>query len=296
MKFSLPTAVTRTAAMTMLKAKKNSPTLLFGAGITLGVGTVVSACRATLKLESVLIDTKSKLDIARTLEHAEYSEKDRSKDLTLIYIQTAAKFTRLYAPAIVLGVASVACLTQSHRIQRQRIAGLTAAYAVLDRSFKEYRQRVTDEFGEKKDRELRFGTDEVTKTVEGKNGKKTVKTKVIGSTGSMYARFFSDNNPNWSPQPEYNVAFLRSQQNFANDRLRTKGHLMLSDVYDSLGMERTPASTQVGWLWNKGNGDQYVDFGIWTDASMSAFLDFATGRENGIWLDFNVDGVIWKEI
>lgn len=283
--------------MTVLKTKKNSPTLLFGAGLVLGVATVVSSCKATLKLEGVLEEAGKNLETARTLEHSEYSENDRQKDVALIYVQTAAKVTKLYSPAIVFGVASVAALTGSHRILNSRNAALSAAYAAVDKAFSEYRQRVTEEYGETKDRELRYGTDAKTVTVEDKNGPKKKLSKVAGDgKRSMYARIFDEHNQNWNPQPEYNVAFLRLQQNYANDRLRARGHLFLNEVYDLLGMDHTPAGSQVGWLWNKGSGDDFVDFGIWADKSMRGTLDFLTGLENAIVLDFNVDGVIWDRI
>lgn len=297
MNLSLPNSVTRAVAMTVLKTKKNSPTILFGAGIALGVATVVSSCKATLKLEALLDETKSNLEVAQTLDHADYSEKDRQRDVAVIYVQTAARVTKLYGPALILGTLSVAALTGSHRILNSRNAALTAAYTAIDKAFSEYRQRVTDEFGETKDRELRYGSDLKTVVIEDKNGPKKKSLKVAGEgSRSMYARIFDEHNQNWSPQPEYNIAFLRLQQNYANDRLRARGHLFLNEVYDLLGMDHTPAGSQVGWLWNKGSGDDFVDFGIWTDKSMRGTIDFLTGLENAVVLDFNVDGVIWERI
>jgi hypothetical protein len=89
------------------------------------------------------------------------------------------------------------------------------------------------------------------------------------------------------------------QQNFANDRLRAKGHLLLNDVYDSLGLPRTAAGCVVGWV-KGGNGqttagDGYVDFGLF-DPETQEIRDFFRGDNGALWLDFNVDGEVYKLI
>lgn len=302
MKFKLPDSVTRTVARQILVTKKHSPTILFVGGVV-GVGaTVVTACRATLKLEEVLDDAQADRDRAKSvleLKRDDYTESDYKKDMTVLYVRHAVKVTKLYAPSVALGVLSIAALTGAHKIQRTRIAGLTAAYTALDKGFRDYRGRVVAEYGEEKDRELRHGVGEKTVVVEDKNGpkKKTVKTFGDGG-GSPYAKFFDNQNINWNPQSEYNHLFLSAQQKYANDRLRANGHLFLNEIYESLGFEHTKAGAVTGWIWEPdgGIGDNYVDFGIWDDRSMERFHDFIVGREDGIWLDFNVDGVIYDKI
>lgn len=305
MKINLPDSVSRKVAMTVLKTKKHSPTILFTAGLV-GMGaTVVTACRSTLKLEGVLDRAQDDMETSKRLyaetvqgTRSDYSEHDHKQDMLHIYIRTGFRVAKLYAPSVVLGGLSVAALTGSHKILTTRNAGLTAAYAALDKGFKEYRARVVDEYGEDKDREFRFGTDERTVTVEGKNGpKKTVQKKASqGSGKSIYARFFDENNKNWDQgNPEYRLAFIKLQQNWLNDRLRARGHVFLNEAYEALGFEHTPAGSQVGWLWG-GNGDDYIDFGMWADKNMEGTLSFMNGWESGVWLDFNVDGEIWKDI
>lgn len=300
MKINLPDSVSRKVAMTVLKTKKHSPTILFAAGV-IGMGaTVVSACRATLKVEAVLDEHEKKMLDIKTVEHATYSDSDRKRDMTVLYVRTCGQLTRLYAPSVALGFLSVAALTGSHRILTSRNAGLSAAYAALDKGFKEYRSRVVDEYGEDKDREFRFGVEEREVTIQDKNGPKKVKEKraKTGDRLSVYARFFDENNVNWAQgNPEYRMAFLKLQQNWANDRLRSQGHLFLNELYEELGFEHTPAGSQVGWLYNHPEAkDEIVDFGLWSDENMQATIDFLSGFENGIWVDFNVDGEIWRNI
>jgi hypothetical protein len=297
-KISIPAGVSRRVAMATLKTQKHSPTILFAVGIV-GMGaTVITACKATLKVEGVLDDHQTMVETIKTVEISErYSEKDRKQDLTKLHIRSAGRLSALYAPSVALGIISVAALTGSHKILSSRNAALTASYAAVDKAFKEYRTRVTEELGEDKDREFRYGVETETRMVEDKNGPKKKEVKVAGSgRHSMYARMFNEYNPNWNNHAEYNIAFLRLQQNWANDRLRSRGHLFLNEVYDQLGMDHSKEGAVVGWLWNQGTGDDYVDFGIWSDKSMEGTLNFVNGWENELLLDFNVDGTIWDKI
>ena len=111
---------------------------------------------------------------------------------------------------------------------------------------------------------------------------------------SDYAKFFDEFNPNWQNDPEYNLMFLKSQQQYANDLLKARGRLFLNEVYDMLGIERTKAGQVVGWTYNMKNptGDNFVDFGIY-DMSKERVRAFVNGYEPSILLDFNVDGNVW---
>jgi len=286
-------AIGRQIARQALKVEKNSPAILFGAGIAGVIGSTVLACRATLKLEEVLDDAQDKIKTAKTLQHREYTTKDRDNDVRIITIQTGVKIIRLYAPAIVLGSASIAALAQSHNILSKRNAALTAAYAALEKGFAEYRQRVVDKYGEEEDRNFRYGSREVDVLQDGK--KKTV-VRVGDGEPSIYARFFDPLSPSWNKEPEYNLIFLQCQQTYATDLLRARGHVFLNEVYDMLGIPRSKAGSVVGWIITDGQVvDAYVDFGIF-DGTDHNVRDFVNGREGSILLDFNVDGVIYDKI
>lgn len=293
MKF-VPNAVTGKLARQLLKVKKGSPTILFAAGVVGVVGAGVMACRATLKLEEVLDEHKKNMGVAEIIESEKYTEEDRKKDIAYIHVRTAVKVGKLYAVPVLLGAASIAALTGSHNILSKRNAALTAAYAALEKGFNEYRERVLEQVGEDKEREFRYPLEKV-EVVDPETGKKKNVKRVCGEGMSMYARFFDKNSTSWSLTPEYNVLFLRCQQNWANDRLRAKGHLFLNEVYDALGIERSSEGQVVGWVVDCG-GDGYVDFGIFDSPASDRFFDFVVGNEGGIWLDFNVDGVVYDKI
>ena len=286
--------------------QKHSPEILAGVGVVGTVASAVMACKATLKLDDILVESKETRDkIKEVAENPryekEYSPEDAKKDLTVNYAQTAIKIAKLYAPAVILGSASLGCLLASNDILRKRNAALSAAYMTVDKSFKEYRQRVVDKFGEEVEKEIRYNIKamEVETTVANEDGSETViveESKVMDpNLYSDYAKFFDEFNPNWQNDPEYNLMFLRAQQQYANDLLKAKGRLFLNEVYDMLGLERTKAGQVVGWVYNPENptGDNFVDFGIY-DMSKERVRAFVNGYEPSILLDFNVDGDVWS--
>lgn len=292
---SIKNVVTSKVGRQLLTAQKHSPAIMFGAGVVGVVATAVLASKASMKVEElVLRDHRADMKAIKTLEHVDYSDEDRQRDTALRYVKTAGGLTKLYGPAVAVGALSIICLTGAHVTLTRRNAGLTAAYVALEKGFNKYRERVVEEFGEEKDREFRYGS--VEEVVEDERGEKTViKRADMDADKSIYAKFWDENSTSWNQNPDYNMVFLKAQQQYATDRLRAKGHLFLNEVYDALGLDRTPAGAVTGWVLGN-DGDNYVDFGIFNDDMAPEHLAFFTGRENGIWLDFNVDGLIYDKI
>jgi len=291
MKF-IPNALSNKLGRQMLKAEAGSPKILFVAGVASMVGSTVLACRSTLHLEEVLEKTQSDLHTANTLEHRDYSDQDRQKDKTIIYTRAAVDVAKLYAPSLILGVAGITMLTKSHNILQERNAALTAAYVALDKGFKEYRSRVIEKYGSQEDQEFRYGAEKV-QLQDAETGRK--KTVVVAAKGepSIYARFFDELATEWQREPEYNLYYLRCQQSYFNDLLHARGHVFLNEVYKALGIPHSSAGSVVGWV--RGNGDDYIDFGMYDETNEKA-REFVNGHEGAILLDFNVDGVIYDLI
>ena len=288
------------------QVQKHSPEILMGVGVVGVVTSTVMACKATMKLNDILEESKETRDKIKEVENNpkyedKYSPEDAKKDLAINYVQTGMKVAKLYAPAVLLGGASLGCLLASNDILRKRNAALSAAYMTVDKSFKEYRNRVTERFGEEVEKEIRYGikAEQIETTVVDEDGNETTVTETIKTMDpnlySDYARFFDAASPYWQNDPEYNLMFLKAQQQYANDLLRAKGRLFLNDVYDMLGIEKTKAGQVVGWVYDheNPNGDNFVDFGIY-DMSKERVRAFVNGYETNILLDFNVDGNIWN--
>lgn len=292
--------------------KKNSPKILMGVGIAGSVVSTVLACKATLKVKDILDEKNETVEQIHNCvedETVDYNEEDKKKDLTILYAQTGVKLAKLYLPSVALGVLSIASIISGYKILNKRNVALAAAYTVVDKGFKNYRKNVVERFGEEVDRELRHNikAKQIEEKYIDKDGnEKTRKKKVYeiaedkkpGEGISEYAKFFDEwNTDEHSKDPEYNLMFLRKQQDYANEVLKHQGYLFLNEVYDMLGIPRTQAGQVVGWIYDENNptGDNYVDFGIY-DLHDQQKRDFVNGLEKNILLDFNVDGVIYDKI
>lgn len=290
-----------------LKLKKYSPEILVVAGIAGTIASTIMACKATTKAGAIIDETHERLEQIHEAEElgkaekVDYTLEDAKKDTTIVYLQTGLKFAKLYGPSIVLGALSITSILASNNILRKRNIALGAAYAAIDKSFKEYRGRVIEKFGETVDRELKYNikalkVDDVEVDPETGKEKKVKKTiDVIGSDleCSPYAKFFDEGSEYYEKDPERNLFFLRAEQNYANDKLRARGYVTLNEVYERLGIPTTRAGQIVGWVYDldKPNGDNYIDFGIY-DIYREKNRDFVNGYERSILLDFNVDGDI----
>ena len=95
---------------------------------------------------------------------------------------------------------------------------------------------------------------------------------IVGKTFDSNCGQFS------SESMEYNLVWLKAQQNYFNDLLATRGHVFLNEIYDSLGFKRIPGGQVNGWAKGAGCTGE-IDFGV---------------RVNGdvVELTFNPDGYI----
>lgn len=287
----------------VMKLKKHSPEILVVAGIAGTVVSAVLACKATTKVAEILDETKGTLDTIHdgmetgAINGQEYTTEDGKKDTVVVYAQTGMKLAKLYGPAIILGTLSITSILASNNILRKRNVALGAAYAAIDKSFKEYRGRVIERFGEQVDTELKYGIkakkfEEIEVDPETGKEKKVKKTVMVADPNlqSDYAVYFDSKSRNYETNPDYNRMFLKAQQAFANDKLQTRGHLFLNEVLDDLDLPRTPAGQIVGWT--KDGPDGYVNFRI-----IEVERETEDGHhEPALLLDFNVEGNIWEKM
>ena len=296
--------VTRAFYKAKFQLEKHSPEILVTAGIIGTVASTILACKATTKAGALVENTKKEIEAVNSVANDPtfvevYSDKDHKRDLAIVYAKSGLEFAKLYGPSVLLGAASIGMILTSHKILNTRNVAIAAAYATVDKSFKEYRGRVIDRFGKELDRELKYNVKADTieeKVVDEKGKEKTVERSiqvVDPTTTSDYARFYDDGCTGWSKDPEANLMFLKAQQSFANKKLQVQGYLFLNDVYEMLGIPKSKAGQVVGWVYDERDldRDNFVDFGIY-DLYNAQKRDFVNGKERTILLDFNVDGVI----
>lgn len=302
-KTEIMNSVNGVASKAVMKLKKYSPEILVVTGIAGMVVSAVLACKATTKVAEILGETKGTLGTIHegmetgAINGQKYTTEDGKKDTVVVYAQTGVKLAKLYGPAIILGTLSITSILASSNILRKRNIALGVAYAAIDKSFKEYRGRVIERFGEQVDTELKYGIkakkfEEIEADPETGKEKKVKKTVMVTDPNlqSDYAVYFDSNSRNYETNPDYNRMFLKAQQAFANDKLQTRGHLFLNEVLDDLDLPRTPAGQIVGWT--KDGPDGYVNFRI-----VEVERETEDGHyEPALLLDFNVEGNIWEKM
>lgn len=286
-----------------LQIRKHAPEILTGLGIAGFITSTIFACKATSEVEDVLDEHKDEMEkIKRVEEDYDYTKNEIVKMKSERLVKTSFEIVKLYSPAAGFAVFGTTCVLGGYGIMRKRNAALGAAYAFVSGKFGEYRDRVKEQLGEEKDKEFYHGLKKETITVEeeDENGKKKKVKKEIAVVDpargiSVYAKVFDEASTKWVDDANLNLAFLRRQQSWFNDRLREKGHVFLNEVYDALGLPRTSAGAIVGWVLDGEDSDNYIDFGIYSIENQEK-RDFINGYEPNVFLDFNVDGVIYDLI
>lgn len=271
-------ALQRTISRTGLKLSKYSPQILTAVGIAGLVTAGILAAKQTLKLEATLDNSKNRLDIVK--EHPEATQADINK----AYAKNIFDLAKLYAVPVTLSAASIVSILVGHNILHKRNLALIAAYKGLEQAFSEYRKRVTEEYGEDVDEKFRYGIRDV-ETIDETTGKK-VKSQTVDTNVSEYLMEFGPDNDNWSGNHEHNLFFITRAQNFFNDKLQAHGHVFLQDVTRHLGIPDSKVGAVTGWVYNKGTGDDYIDFGIKDMQESHGY----------VLMNFNVDGVILDSI
>ncbi len=268
---------------------KNADKILLGVGISAVCSGTVSAILTTTKIGDIREDHR------RCLAEAKEAPEDiKKKEIFKVYRDTAIDTIKSYGPCILLTGIGIACIMGSHYILSSRYAALSVAYAALDQSFGEYRDRVRNVVGKEKEYDIYNGAEEIEIGEIDEKGKvKTRKEKVYNGSHNPYSFIFDESNPNWQKDAELNEIFLEQRQEWLNRRLDKSGVVTLAEVLYELNIfenKKDIPSYAFDMVWVKDNpdGDGYIDFGH------RACMDFMSHREPSVWLNFNCDGLLRK--
>lgn len=271
-----------------LKLRKQSPTIMTVVGVAGIVAAGAFACYQTYKKLPKAIedfkDNRESNEIAKkTFSESDYSEADYKRDVALTYFYLAKDLAKIYAPSISVAALGIYGIGKGHGIMLQRVANLASTLQLLQEAYNQKNELEKAAIGEKANESLNRSLEP---------SKKPVTDTRVHAALSPYAQIYDESSKCWDPDRDYNILYLKAQQNLANDLLKSRGHVFLNEVYDMLGLDRTPAGAVVGWT-KFGDGDKFIDFGMdfWENDPNDP--DHVPGR----WiLDFNVDGVIYELI
>ena len=214
---------------------RHSPEILMGIGIAGMVTTTVLAVKATPKALLLIEERKKELDVEK-----------------LTPVETVKTTWKCYVPAAISGVASVACVIGSNSVNTRRNAALATAYKLSESAFSEYREKVIETIGEKKERVVRDKVSE-----EQIKNNPVSHTEII-VTGKGKTLFFDP----WSHRYFYStIELLRRAENNLNWKINTDpfdAGVTLNDFYDELGLPETATGDNLGWNLQIGKVDIYT--------------------------------------
>lgn len=301
-----------------LKLKDSSPKIMvIGGTVGLVVAGVIAVKKTIDEYDAVIEQHNENLKKIKDLRAAaqegeevllpdgsEYTEDDYKKHLAFTYIRTGGRLIKVYAPALILALLSVFSILKGYKIiEGRHLAAVAEAYGLRE-TFKKYRGRVAERFGEAVEQELfvdgehQLITEEETDPETGET-KNVTKDKVVAKRPEecdVYTYIFDAANCpySWNRNPGYNYQYLVSVQNQANDYLKRHGAITLYEILKQLGFQDIPAETMtIGWMLDNptGYGDNYVDFGICPLGDYDDVGYFKGGLPDYL-LNFNCDGDI----
>lgn len=206
-----------------------SPEILTGIGIAGMITTTVLAVKATPK----------------ALERIELAKQEQEKT-KLKPIETIKVTWKCYIPATVTGVASVACLIGASSVSARRNAALATAYKLSEAALTEYRDKVVETIGEKKEQLIK---DEIDKDRLEKNPVSRNEVIVTESGNTLCY-------DHWSKRYFYSdINSIRKAQNDLNEQMLhdISGSVSLNDFYYELGLSSLePIGDDMGWNTDKG--------------------------------------------
>ena len=199
---------------TKLFFKRNSSTILTCVGSIGVAATAVLAVKATPKAIRLL----------------ELAEEEKGEELTTL--ETVKIAGPAYIPAAITGVSTIACIFGANILSKRQQASLMSAYALVENSYKEYKNKLKTLYGDDADKEI---TKEIVKDkYENYDVSVSDEKQLFFDYFSM--RYFE------STMEEV----LIGENNF-NKNLTLNGYASLNELYDSLGIPRVDYGYELGW-------------------------------------------------
>ena len=220
------TKVVRDARTTL---SRHSPEILIGIGIAGMLSTTVLAVKATPKALLLMEERKRELEVEK-----------------LTPIETVKTTWKCYVPAAVSGVASIACLIGSNSVNTKRNAALATAYKISETAFSDYRAKVIETIGEKKEKTVR---DKVSKEQITNN---PVNHTEIIVTGKGKTLFYDNHSGRYFYS---DLELIKRAANKLNRDIITDpfdGGVTLNQFYEEIGLSGTATGDALGWTLSGG--------------------------------------------
>lgn len=201
----------------------NSPLILTALGVTGTITTAYLTGKASFRAAQVLDEECGNFGVG-------FSAKEKV-ELTW----------KLYIPAATTGLLTVTCIIFANRIGTRRAAAMAAAFTISERAFEEYKSKVIEKLGEKKEQAVR---DELAQDRVNRDPVERREVFIAGGSVLCYdnytGRYFLSD-----------METLRKAQNDINEQITHDHYASLTDFYERVGLPATQVSEEVGWNLDK---------------------------------------------
>lgn len=204
----------RVVHVSKLFVKRNAPTILTYLGSAGVIATSVLTATATPKAIRLI------------------KEAEETKGENLTKVEVALATAPAYIPAVLVGISTIVCIAGANMLNQRKQAALMSAYALLDSSYKEYRNKVNELYGE--------GTDTTVR-------EELAKDKYTGDG-------LSEDNDKQLFYDEYSGRYFESTmkdvliaEHELNKRMAIFGGAYLNEFYELLGIELLDYGDYLGW-------------------------------------------------
>lgn len=258
-------SLVKTMKVIQRAAVKHSPELLTGIGIAGMVISTVMAVKATPKALELLEKEKDRQN-EELLEEAKRNSKKNCRQITELEPLDMVKAAwRPYIPAVVTGSVSIICLIGSNSVSAKRSAALAAAYRLSETALTEYKGKVIETIGEKKEQTIR---DKVAKSHIEKNPVKNNEVIVTEKGDALCydaisGRYFKSD-----------IDKIKKAVNVLNRNLTSDMYISLNEFYYELGLRPTKLGDDLGWNIGDGLIDVTFSSQIADDGTPCLVIDY----------------------
>lgn len=217
----------------------NSSTILTGMGVSGTVATAYLTGRASVRAVSLI--QQAELPLWDTKEENGNSVAVRDSEAQELTLPAKVRLVwRLYIPPVGVGITTVASIIVANKISSKKIAALTVASVISERSLQEYKAKVIEKLGARQNQNIR---DEIAQ--ERVTNQPVGREVILAGTGEVLCydmitgRYFQSS-----------VEEIKRAENKINHQLVNFMSASLSEFYDEIGLPSTPYTESVGWNMN----------------------------------------------
>lgn len=211
----------------------NSPQILTALAVAGTITTAYFAGTASFKAAEILADEEMSREVKRQAPHmTDVAPMTKREKFDLVW--------KLYIPAVTSATTTIACIVGSNRIGMRRTAALTAAYTLSEIRYDEYRQKIVEKMGVKKEQDAR---DEIAQSrIMANPPREDFDGQIHPGSGKVLChdaysgRYFASS-----------MELLRKAENDIAKQIWADGSASLSNFYNNVGLPQTSVSDEMGW-------------------------------------------------